>query len=145
MYISEVLTIIVMPVLTKSQLKKLSLEELLDCAQKVGNIEKLEKSATDLSEKFDNITDKSKKVSEEFKETKEELLWIRAENLDIKAWLTKMEIVTNNAAQYSHCECLELHKVPTSISDQDLGEKVVQVLSLTGVSINQDDIVHCQT
>ena len=63
-----------MPVLTKSQLKKLSLEELLDCAQKVGNIEKLEKSATDLSEKFDNITDKSKKVSEEFKETKEELL-----------------------------------------------------------------------
>ena len=30
-------------------------------------------------------------------------------------------------------------------SDQDLGEKVVQVLSLTGVSINQDDIVKYHT
>ena len=132
-----------MPVLTKSHLKILSQEELLDYAEKVENIEKLEKSVTDLSKKFDNITDEFKKVSKEFKETKEELSRIRAENLDIKARLTKMEIVTNNAAQYSRCECLELHKVPTSIADQDLGEKVVQVLSLTGVSINQDDIVQC--
>ena len=62
-----------MPVLTKNQLKKLSQEELLDYAKKVGNIEKLEKSVTDLSKKFDNITDEFKKVSEEFKETKEEL------------------------------------------------------------------------
>ena len=38
---------------------------------------------------------------------------------------------------------LELHKVPISISDQDLGERVVQVLFLTGVSINQDYIVQC--
>ena len=52
-----------------------------------------------------------------------------------------MELVTNNVTQYSRRKCLELHEVPTSINDQDLGEKVVQVLSLTGVSINQDDIV----
>ena len=51
--------------------------------------------------------------------------------------------MTNNVARYGHCECLKLHEVLTSISDQDLGEKVVQVLSLTGVSINQDDIVQC--
>ena len=96
---------------------------------------------TDLSKKFDNITNELKKVSEELKETKEELSQIRAENLDIKARWTKMEIVTNKVAQYSPCECLELQEVPTSMSDQDLGKKVVQVLSLTGVSINQDDIV----
>ena len=54
-----------------------------------------------------------------------------------------MEIVTNNVAQYSRRECLEIHEVRTSICDQDLGEKVIQVLSLTGVSINQDDIVQC--
>ena len=41
-----------MPVLTKSQLKKLSQEELLDHAEKVGNIEKLEKSISGLSKKF---------------------------------------------------------------------------------------------
>ena len=63
--------------------------------------------------------------------------------MDNKARLTKMEIVTNNVAQYSRRECLELHEVPTSIGDQDLGEKVVKVLSLTRVSINQDDIVQC--
>ena len=40
-----------MPVLTKSQLKKLSQEELLDYAKKGGNIEKLEKPVTDLSKK----------------------------------------------------------------------------------------------
>ena len=96
---------------------------------------------THLSKKFGDITDEFKKVSEEFKETKEELARIRAENLDIKPQLTKMEIVTNNIAQYSGRECLELHEVPTSISDQDLGEKVVQALFLTGVSIHQDDIV----
>ena len=50
-----------------------------------------------------------------------------------------MEIVTNDVAQYSRCECLELHKVLTSVGDQDIREKVVQVLSLTGVSIN-----HCK-
>ena len=132
-----------MPVLTKSQLKKLSQEESLDYAEKVGNIEKLEKSVTDLSKKFDNITNEFKKVSEEFKETKEELSQIRAETLDIKARLTKMEIVTNNIAQYSHCECLELQEVLTTIGDQDLGEKVVQALSLTGFSINQGNIVQC--
>ena len=121
------LTIIIMPVLTKRQLNYLSQEELLDYAEKVGNIEKPEKSVAALSKKFDNITDEFKKVNEEFKETKEELSRIRAEKLDIKAQLTKMEILTNNVAQYSRRECLELHEVLSSTSDQDLGEKVVQV------------------
>ena len=38
---------------------------------------------------------------------------------------------------------LELYKVPTSISDQDLAENIVQVLSLIGFSVNQNDIVQC--
>ena len=105
----------------------------MDYAETVGNIEKLEKSVTDLPKKFD-IINEFKKVSEEFKETKEELSRKRAENLDIKARLTQMEIVTNNVAQYSRL---------TSIGDQDLGEEVVWVLSLIGVTINQDDIMQC--
>ena len=59
-----------MPVLTKSQLKKLSQEELLDYDKKVGNIEKLEKPVTDLSKKLDNISDEFKKVTEELKKPK---------------------------------------------------------------------------
>ena len=108
----------------------------MDYAGKVGNIEKLEKSVTNLSKKFDNITDEFKKVSEELKETKEELWRTRVENLEIKALLNKMEIVTNNVAQH--------RKVSTSKNEQDLGEKVVLVSSLTGVSIKQDDIVQCR-
>ena len=108
---------------------------MLDCAGKVGNIEKLEKSVTNLSKKFDNTTDKFKKVSEELKETKEELSRTRVKKLEIKARLNKMEIVTNNVAHHS--------EVSTSKNEQDLGEKVVLVSSLTGVSIKQDDIVQC--
>ena len=131
-----------MPVLIKSQLKKLSQEKLLDYAKNVRNIEKLEKSVADLSKKFGNIADEFKKVTEGLKETKEEISRIRAENLDINARL-KMKIVINNVPQYCRREHLELHKGLTSISDQDLGEKVVQVFSLTGVSINQDEMVQC--
>ena len=94
---------------------------MLDYAEKVGNIEKLEKLVTDLSEKFDNITNRFTKISKELKETKEVLSQTREKTLEIKAQLTKMEIMTNNVAHYSCCECLELHKVPTSVSDQDLG------------------------
>ena len=54
-----------------------------------------------------------------------------------------MEIVTKTVAQYSHCECIGLHRVPTSITNQDLREKFVQVLSLKGVSINQDNTMQC--
>ena len=59
-----------MPVLTKSQLKKLSQEELLDYAKKGGNIEKLEKPVTDLSKKWDTISDEFKKITEELKKPK---------------------------------------------------------------------------
>ena len=131
-----------MSVLSKRLLKKLS-QELFDYVENVRNIEKLEKSVTDLSKKFENITDDFKKVSGELTETKEELSRLRKENLDINVRLTKMEIKTNNVVQYSRRECLELQEVPTSISDQDLGENVVQVLSLTGVSMKQDDVVQC--
>lgn len=115
----------------------------MDYAKKVRNIEKLEKTVTDLSKKFGNIADEFKKFSEGLKETKEEISRIRAENLDINARL-KMEIVINNVAQYCRREYLELHKGLTSISDQDLGEKVVKALSLIEVSIRQDDIVQCR-
>ena len=85
-----------MPVLTKRQPKKLSQEELLDYAEKVGNIKK---SVIDLNSKFDNITNKFKVVSVELRETKEERTRAKQGNVGIKARLTQMEILTNNAAQ----------------------------------------------
>ena len=60
---------------------------------------------------------------------REELSRTREENLEIKAQLTKMEIVTNNITQDSRCECLKLYEVLNSISEQDLEGKVVQVKS----------------
>lgn len=52
-----------------------------------------------------------------------------------------MEPFTNKIAQYSRRKSLELHEIPTSISDQDLGEKFLRILHLTQVSIKQEDIV----
>ena len=99
MYISEVLTNnhkTASP--HKKSAKKLSKEELLDHAKKVGNKENLEKLVTDLSKGFDNIMDEFKKVSEKLKETKDGLLQTREKKLVIQAQLTKMEIVTKNTA-----------------------------------------------
>ena len=66
-------------------------------------------------------------VSDELRDTKEELAQVRRESLETKTRLTKIEILTNNAIQYSFFECLELHvelhEIPTSIRHQDLGEK----------------------
>ena len=69
----------------------------------MGNIEKL---VIDLNTKFDNITKKFKTVSDEHRDTNEELARVRQENLETKALLTKIEILTNNTAQYSSRECL---------------------------------------
>ena len=70
-------------------------------------------------------------VSDELRDTKEELTQVRQENVETKASLAKIEMLTNNAVQYSFCECLELHvelhEIPTSIRHQDLGEKGGQI------------------
>ena len=40
-----------------------------------------------------------KMVSEELRNKMEKQTWVRQENVEINAWLTQMEILTNNAAQ----------------------------------------------
>ena len=42
----------------------------MDYAKKGGNIEKLEKPVTDLSKKWDSISDEFKKITEELKKPK---------------------------------------------------------------------------
>ena len=69
-------------------------------------------------------------VSDELRDTQEGLTQVRQESLETKTRSTKIEILTNNAVQYSFCECLELHEIPTSIRHQDLGEKGGQNLPL---------------
>ena len=69
-------------------------------------------------------------MSDELRDTKEELAQVRQDSSETKTRLTKIEILTNNAVQYSSCGCLELHEIPTSIRHQDLGEKGGQNLPL---------------
>ena len=56
----------------------------------------------------------------------------------LKLQVKKLDIIFDQLEKI-----LELYKVPTSISDQDLAENIVQVLSLIGFSVNQNDIVQC--
>ena len=63
-----------MPVLTKSQPKNYPKRNCWTM------LKKLEKLVTDLSEKFDNITDRFTKISKGLKETKEVLITNKRKN-----------------------------------------------------------------
>ena len=45
--------------------------------------------------------------------------------------------------QYSRRECKELHKMSTSIRNQDLRKEVGQILTLIGVSVKQEELPQC--
>ena len=44
---------------------------------------------------------------------------------------------------YSRQECLEISGIPDSISNKDLEETVLKILSETGVTVNSEDIEVC--
>ena len=44
---------------------------------------------------------------------------------------------------YSRQECLEISGIPDSISNKDLKETVLKILSETGVTVNSEDIEAC--
>ena len=46
-------------------------------------------------------------------------------------------------SQYARNRQLEVHRVPTSIPDTELKEKVASVLSLTGVAVKSAEIDKC--
>ena len=64
----------------------------------------------------------------------------RNELLELK---TQLECNNLNNARYSRRETLEINPVPSDIADEVLEQSVCQALSLTGISVEPDDLQTC--
>ena len=57
--------------------------------------------------------------------------------------ITQLERNNLNNAQYNRRETLEINPVPSDIADDVLEQSVCQALSLTGISVEPDDLQAC--
>ena len=57
--------------------------------------------------------------------------------------ITQLERNNLNNAQYNRRETLEINPVPSDIADDVLEQSVCQALSLTGISVEPDDLQTC--
>ena len=57
--------------------------------------------------------------------------------------ITQLERNNLHNAQYDRRETLEINPVPSDIADDFLKQSVCQVLSLTGISVEPDDLQAC--
>ena len=57
--------------------------------------------------------------------------------------ITQLERNNLNNAQYNRRETLEINPVPSDIADDVLEQSVCQALSLTGTSVEPDDLQAC--
>ena len=58
--------------------------------------------------------------------------------------ITQLERNNLNNAQYNRRETLEINPVPSDIADDVLKQSVCQALSLTGISVESDDLQACR-
>ena len=57
--------------------------------------------------------------------------------------MTQLERNNLNNAQYNRRDTLEINPVPSDIADDILEQSVCQALSLTGISVEPDDLQAC--
>lgn len=97
-----------------------------------------------LQDKLDTVNDK---LVEEFKQLKDkidadlavtkqvnDLLVTRVTNLEHQCWAN---------AQYSRRECLEIVGIPSSVSHEDLENKVIDIFSKVGCNVANENIEAC--
>ena len=117
--------------LSREQLESLDKNELIDYAMKVG----------ELSSLFNNIEERLLKLEGEKAITSQcnTLLVSKIESLESK--VTKLEKTVTRNSQYARNRQIELHRVPTSITD--LKKTVCSTLSHTGTSVKAGDLDKC--
>ena len=119
--------------LTREQLQELEKDSLIEYALKLS----------DLNSLFSKLENRIKEVESynEVSSNVNSLLTIKIESMEKK--IIEMEKKTTRNSQYARNRQLELHRVPTTITDPDLKEKVCSTLSLTGVAVKSAEIDKC--
>ena len=111
---------------TRSQLENLSKDKLID------EVLSLENFKNDIIVKFSELNDRFNNFEAEYQMV----------NLLLER-ITQLECNNLNNAQYNRRETLEINPVPSDIADDVLEQSVCQALSLTGISVEPDDLQAC--
>ena len=122
---------------TRSQLENLSKDELID------EVLSLENFKNDINVKFSELNDRFNDFEAKYEMVNSNLSITRRCNDLLLERITQLERNNLNNAQYTRRETLEINPVPSDIADDVLEQSVCQALSLTGVSVELDDLQAC--
>ena len=121
----------------RSQLENLSKDELID------KVLSLENSNNDINVKFSELNDRFNDFEAKYEMVNSNLLITRRCNDLLVERITQLERNNLNNAQYTRKKILEINPVPSDIADDVLEQSVCQALSLTGISVETDDLQVC--
>ena len=121
---------------TRSQFENLSKDELID------EVRSLENFKNDINMKFPELKDRFKDFESKYEMVNSNLSITRRNDLLLEG-ITQLECNNLNNAQYNRRETLEINPVPSDIADDILEQSVCQTLSLTGTSVEPDDLQAC--
>ena len=122
---------------TRSQLENLSKDELID------EVLSLENFKNDINVKFSELNDRFNDFEAKYEMVNSNLSITRRCNDLLLERITQLERNNLNNAQYNRRETLEINPVPSDIADDVLEQSVCQALSLTGTSVEPDDLQAC--
>ena len=93
--------------------------------------------------KFSKLNDRFNDFEAKYEMFNSNILITRRCNDLLVERITQLERNNLNNAQYTRKEILEINPVPSDIADDVLEQSVCQALSLTGISVEPDDLQAC--
>ena len=122
---------------TRSQLENLSKDELIYedlCFENFKN---------DINAKFSKLNDRFNDFQAKYEMVNSNLSVSRCCNDLLLERITQLEHNNLNNAQYNRRETLKINPVSSDIADDVLEQSVCQAISLTGISVEPDDLPAC--
>ena len=115
----------------------MSKDELID------QVLSLENFKNDINMKFSELNDRFNNIESKYEMVNSNLLITRRCNDLLLERITYLERNNLNNTQYNRRETLEINPVPSYIADDVLEQSVCHALSLTGTSVEPDDLQAC--
>ena len=97
----------------------------------------------DINVKFSELNDRFNNFQAKHEMVNSNLSISRCCNKLLLECITQLECNNLNNAQYNRRETLEINPVPSDIADDVLEQSACQALSLTGISVELDDLQAC--
>ena len=109
----------------------------------IDEVLSLENFKNDINVEFSEVNDGFNDFEAKYEMSNSNLSVTRRYNDLLLECITQLERNNLNNAQYNRRETLTINPVPTDIADNVLEPSVCQVLSLTGISVEPDDLQAC--